>query len=108
VDDGFAVEIIEVGEDPRLEFFLGCDANAAEHGPRHFGEEAFDEIEPGTMFRGEYKGEAALWLGGNPGLGFLGDVGGMVVEDQLDGGIRRISGGLLRDWGSGGDGGWQE
>jgi hypothetical protein len=38
------------------------------------------------------KGEAALWLGGNPGLGFLGDVGGMVVEDQLDGSVCRISG----------------
>src|SRR3984885_262990 len=57
MDDGFSVEVIEVGEDPRLEFFLGCDANAAEHGPRH-----------------------------------LGDVGGVVVEDQLDGGICRVSG----------------
>src|ERR1700733_14473466 len=76
MDDGFSVEVIEVGEDPRLEFFLGCDANAAEHGPRHLGEEAFDKIEPGTMFRGKHKGKAALWLGGKPGSGFLGDVGG--------------------------------
>jgi hypothetical protein len=44
------------------------------------------------MFRGKYKGEAALWLGGKPRLGFLGDVHGVVVEDQLDGGLRRISG----------------
>src|SRR5580698_2428413 len=69
MDDGFSVEVIEVGEDPRLEFFRGCDANAAEHGPRDLGEEAFDKIEPGTMFRGKHKGKAALWLGGKPGSG---------------------------------------
>src|SRR3984957_5235897 len=92
MDDGFSVEVIEIGEDPRLEFFLGCDANAAEHGPRHLGEKALDEIEPGTMFRSKHKVEATLWLGGNPSLGFLGDMGGVVVEDQLDGGVRRISG----------------
>jgi hypothetical protein len=50
VDDGFSVEIIEVGEDPRLEFFLRCDANAAEHGQRHFGKEAFDEISQEPCF----------------------------------------------------------
>jgi hypothetical protein len=61
------------------------------HGPRHLGEEVFDKIEPGTMFRGKHKGKAALWLGGKPGSGFLGDVGGVVVEDQLDGGICRVS-----------------
>src|ERR1700733_9692561 len=92
MDDGFSVEIIEVGEYSGLEFFLGCDANAAEHGPRHLGEEAFHKIEPGTMFRGKYEGEAALGLGGKPRLGFFGDVRGMVVEDQLDGGLCRVSG----------------
>jgi hypothetical protein len=44
------------------------------------------------MFRGKHKGKAALGLGGKPRLGFLGDVRGMVVEDQLDGGICRICG----------------
>jgi hypothetical protein len=38
MDDGFSVEIIEVGEEPCFEFLLGCDANAAEHGSSHFGE----------------------------------------------------------------------
>src|SRR3984885_10481528 len=92
MDDGFSVEVIKVGDDPRFEFILGCDANAAEHGSSHFGEEALHQIEPGTMFRSKYKDEAALWLGGEPRLGFLGDVRGVVVEDQLDGGLRRISG----------------
>jgi hypothetical protein len=68
MDDAFSVELIEVGNDPRFEFFLGCDANAAGHGARHLGEEAFDKIEPGTMFRSKYIGETALWLGGNHAL----------------------------------------
>jgi hypothetical protein len=46
MDDGFSVEIIEIGKDSGLEFFLGCDANTAEYGPRHLGEEAFHKIEP--------------------------------------------------------------
>src|SRR5271169_7054874 len=92
MDDGFSVEVIEVSEDPCFEFFLGCDADAAKHGSCHFGEEALHQIEPGAMFRSKYKGEAALRLGGKPRLGFLGDMRGVVVEDQLDGGIRRISG----------------
>jgi hypothetical protein len=29
MNGGFSVEVIEVGEDPRFEFILGCDANAA-------------------------------------------------------------------------------
>jgi hypothetical protein len=43
------------------------------------------------MFRGKHQGEAALGLGGEPPLGFFGNVRGMVVEDQLDGGIGRVS-----------------
>ena len=33
VEHGLAVEVVEVGEDPRFELILGCDANVAEHGP---------------------------------------------------------------------------
>ena len=88
VDNGLSVEIIEIGEDPGFEFILGCDANAAQHGSSHLGEEAFHKIEPGPVFRGKYKCKAALWLGGKPGVCFLGDVRGVVVEDQLDGGVR--------------------
>jgi hypothetical protein len=90
MDDGVAVEIVEVGENPRFKFGLGSDTDVAEHGSRHFGEEAFHEVEPGAVFRREHEGEAALWLHGKPGLGLLGDMSGVVVEDQLDGGIRGI------------------
>jgi hypothetical protein len=97
MNDGFSVEVIEVGEDPRFEFILGFDANAAKHGSSHLGEEAFNKIEPRAMFRGKHKGEAALGLGGKPRLGFRGDVGGVVVEDQPDGGVGRISGVKFRE-----------
>ena len=36
----------EVGEDPCFEFKLGSDADVAEQGPSHLGEETFYEIEP--------------------------------------------------------------
>jgi len=88
MDDRFAVKAIEVGEDPRFEFVFGCHTNVAEHGSGHLGEEPLDQVEPGAMFRGKHKGEAALWLGGQPLLGFLGGVGRVVVEDQLDSGVR--------------------
>jgi hypothetical protein len=43
------------------------------------------------MFRGKHKRETALWLGGQPLLGFLGGVGRVVVEDHFDGGVRGVS-----------------
>lgn len=39
----------------------------SEHSARHLREEAFNEIEPRTVFRREHAGEAALRLGGDPG-----------------------------------------
>ena len=36
--------------------------------------------------------EASLGLGGDPRSGFPGNMGRMIVEDQLDGSLRRISG----------------
>ena len=87
MDDGVTVELIEVGDNPGFELGFGGDPDVAEHRSRHLGEETFDKVEPRTVFRREYEGETALWLAGNPGLGLLGDMGGMVVEDQLDGGV---------------------
>lgn len=46
MDDGVSVDVIEVGQDSALELGLGCDTDVTEHRSRHFGQEAFDEIEP--------------------------------------------------------------
>jgi hypothetical protein len=63
-----------------------------QHGARHLREEAFDEIEPGAVLRCEDDGEAPFGLGGEPSCGFLGNVGRVIDEDELDRGCRRIGG----------------
>jgi hypothetical protein len=57
-----------------------------------FGKEALDEVEPGAMLGREGELEAAGGSSGEPSCGFSGDVRGMIVEDQLDGGASRIGG----------------
>ena len=44
------------------------------------------------MFGREGELEAGGGSGGQPSSGFSGDVRGMIVEDQLDGGLARIGG----------------
>ena len=46
----------------------------------------------------EGEGEAAFRLRRQPGFGLIGDVGGMIVEDQLDRGIGRVSRDLPLDF----------
>ena len=43
------------------------------------------------MLGREGEGEAAFRLPRQPGFGLLGDVSGMIVEDQLDRGFGRVS-----------------
>ena len=43
MDDGIAVEVVEIGEDALFELVLGRDADMAEQRPGHLGEEAFDK-----------------------------------------------------------------
>src|SRR6202007_674047 len=90
VDDGMAIEFIHGGHDAVLEFLFGCDADMAQHRAGELGEEAFDEIEPGAVLGREGELEAAGRLLGEPSLGRLGDVRGMIVEDQLDRRMSRI------------------
>jgi hypothetical protein len=43
VDDKIAVQFVEIGEEARLKLSLGGNADVAEHGARHFREEALDQ-----------------------------------------------------------------
>ena len=73
VDNGLSVDVVEVGEDSRFKLGLGGDAYLAEHRSGHFGEEAFDQVEPRAVLGGEHEREPARRLGIDPGLGLLRD-----------------------------------
>jgi hypothetical protein len=83
VDDGVAVEVIHGGHVAVLEFLFGCDADVAEHRAGKLGEEALDQIEPGAVFGREGEFKATGGLGGEKGLGLLGNMRGVIVEDQF-------------------------
>jgi hypothetical protein len=87
-----SVGVIDAGHDAFLEFVLGSDPDVAQDRTGELGEEALDEVEPGTVLWCEGELKAAVRLGGEPSFGFPGDVGGMIVEDQLDRGAGRIGG----------------
>src|SRR5271170_1860064 len=74
------------------QFLRRGDADVAKHGPGELGEEALDEVEPGAMLGREYEGEASFRSLGEPSFGFLGFVGGVIVENDLDRGLRRVGG----------------
>src|SRR5947209_10259453 len=75
-----------------LELLLGGDADLAQDGAGEFGKETLDEIEPGAMLGSESEFKAVRRLTGEPGSGLLGDMRGMIVEDQLDRRLGRIGG----------------
>ena len=85
VDDGALIEVFHGGHDAILEFLLGCDADLTQDRTGELGEEALDQIEPGTVLGRESELEATRRPRREPGVGFLGDVGGMIAR------IRRIA-----------------
>ena len=92
MDDRVLVEVIHGGHDAILEFLLGCDADVTQDGAGELGEEALDQIEPGAVLGREGELEATRRSGREPGVRLLGDVGGMIVEDQADRRMCRIGG----------------
>ena len=92
VNDRMAIEFIHGSHDAILEFLFGCDADVTQDGAGEFGKEPLDEIEPGAVLWREGEFEATRRLLGEPRFGFLGDVRGVIVEDQLDRGVGRIGG----------------
>lgn len=93
MDDGSFVEVIHGSHDAVLEFLFGCDADVCRRTER-----ASLEKKPSTKFSQEpclgREGEleAARRSGSEPGFCLLGDVGGMIVEDQTDRRMDRIGG----------------
>ena len=63
-----------------------------EHGAGGFGEEPFDEIEPGPVLGGEHELKASLGSRRKPRLGLLRNVRGVIIEDHLDRGHRGVGG----------------
>ena len=88
MNDRIVVEVIHGGHETVLEFLLGRDANMTEHGTGELGEEALDEIEPGAVLGREGEFEPSRGFIGKPSPRLLGDMRGMIVEDQVD---RRMS-----------------
>src|SRR6266481_3440457 len=92
MDDGSFVEVIHGSHDAVLEFLFGCDADVSQDGAGKLGEEALDQVQPGAVLGREGELEAARRSGSEPGFCLLGDVGGMIVEDQTDCRMDRIGG----------------
>lgn len=90
MDDGVAIDVVEIGQNSGFELVLGPDADVAEHRARHLGEEALDQIEPGAVLGRAHEGEPVRGLGRDPSFGLFGDVGRVVVEDDFDRSVGRI------------------
>src|SRR5947199_9435707 len=90
MNDGMAIDMIDGTHDALLEFLFGSYAVVAEDRACKLGEESFDEIEPGAVRGREGEFEAAGRLMGDPSSGLLGDVRGMIIEDQLNRRMARI------------------
>ena len=92
MDDRVSIELVHCGDDALLEFLFRCNTDVAQDGTGKLGKEALDKIKPGAVLGREGEFEAAGGLLGEPSFGFLGDVRGVIVEDQLDRRVGRISG----------------
>src|ERR1700757_4242343 len=84
MNDRLVIEVIHGSHDAIVEFLFGCDADVAQDGAGELGEEALDEVEPGAMGGRKGEFEAMCGLQRDPGSGLFGNMGGMIVEDQLD------------------------
>jgi hypothetical protein len=68
MDDGTAIDVVDGGDDPVLQFLREGDADVAEHRAGELGEEPLDQPESRTVLRREDEFEAAGAAGGEPRL----------------------------------------
>jgi hypothetical protein len=86
------IEEVDRSQEPVLELLLGRDSNVAKDRAGELGEEALYEVEPRAMRGRESEFEPASRLLGDPSLCLLGDMSGMIVEDQMDRRVGRVGG----------------
>ena len=83
------VDFLNAFEDPFLQINQGSNPDVPKKGPAHLGKEGSHQIELGSMLGRVHINESVA-----PGFeiraGFLGDMGGVVVQDHPDLGFRRI------------------
>ena len=91
MNDGMAVDVVDGSQDTLLQFLFGGDADVPQDRTSKLRKEALDKVEPGAVLGREGECEAPFRLPCQPGFGLLRDVGGMIVEDQLDRGFGRVS-----------------
>src|SRR5262245_59186458 len=91
MDDRVAIEVIDELDDALLQLVCGVDTDVAGHGAGCFGEKPLDEVEPGTVFGGEHKREAAVRLSGQPRPGLPRDVRRVIIQNDLDRSCGRVS-----------------
>jgi len=81
VNDGIAIDGVDGRHEALLQFLFGRDADVTQHGAGELREEALDEVEQEPCFGVKTRVTSGL-----------GDVGRAIVENELDGGRRRIGG----------------
>jgi hypothetical protein len=84
------VDVVHGSHDPVFEFLFRVDPNVAQDRAGQLGKERLDNVQPGAMLGREGEFEAPCGLFGEPGVGFLGNVGGVIVKDDLDRSMRCI------------------
>ena len=90
MDDRVAINVLDTSRDALLELLFRSHPYVAQNRAGELGEEALDEVEPGAVLGREGEFEAVRGLRGKPGFGLLGDVRGMIVENQSDRRMGRI------------------
>src|SRR5258705_13877157 len=67
MDDWVFVDVVDAGHDAFFELLFRAHADMPQDGASEFGEEAFDQVEPGAMDRREGELETTSRLGCKPG-----------------------------------------